>query len=314
MPLRLLILFALLLSSALSISQKVTTIHHRQGLDSSYYHILKVHDNEFWLGGKHGILNKIDSLGNLQKIPYPNHGLRILKMIKTADYIFLSTDNAVIYRYDLATEAFEFKKFSDFDNRAFYDMIATPEGKILLVGGSTAIVESKKKFPRGFIAIMDQDMNDIEVVWNSFRKFVWSVTKSPSGELVAASFNGLNTKLISSTDAGRTWSKTHKIKGLVHEVTYNQDALWYCGARSFYFFDYFWKNGILGEVGRKKYKLEDKACQWSMDFIADQLITVSTKGKVVFTDRKTGSVESIRLPRARALYDILMQSLCFYKH
>ena len=98
--------------------------------------------------------------------------------------------------------------------------------------------------------------------------------------------------------------KAKKIKGLVHEVAQLQNKLWYCGARSFYFFDYFWKNGILGVVGGRKYKLKDKACQWSLCLIDDKIATINTKGEILLTDPLSKKPETIKMPYPSALYDI----------
>ncbi len=86
--------------------QKIHVITQGIESDSSFYHIEKINENEFWAAGEYGILKKIDSLGNVSSQSFPNEGLNILKIIKKENYIFLITDNALIYRYDILNKIF----------------------------------------------------------------------------------------------------------------------------------------------------------------------------------------------------------------
>ena len=286
------------------VSQSIEVISQPRGLDSSYYHLLQVDDNEYWAGGKNGVLTSLDTMGNMTPIVYPSFGLKILKIVQNESYIYFSTDNAVIYRYDKSSKTFSFRKFDNFENRAFYDMILLDTGELIVVGGSSSIVQSKKKFPMGFIGIVSSDLDSIEIVWKKYRKFVWSVVQDASGNIIAATFNGLNTKLIESTDKGRQWKKKKKVRGLVHEVAVLEDELWYCGASGFYFFDYFWKNGILGEVDGKRYKLKEKSCQWSLCRMGKKIATINTRGEIILTDLSSKETQTVSMPYPAALYDI----------
>lgn len=279
--------------------QSITVISPGVGVDSSYYHLVKINDNEYWAGGKNGILCRIDTFGNVSPIPYPNDGLRILKIEKKGNYIYLATNNAVIYKYNIQKETFTKHNFPNFKNLCFYDLIALDDGKILVCGGNKAIVDSKKRFPKGFIAVLDKELRDIKTVWKSFRKFVWGLKADKNGTVYATVFNGLNSKILSSSNY-EDWKKHTKIRGLVYEISIFDNILCYSGARNFNIN----QNGILGRQGEKQIVLKKKGFQWSMSQLDGNLMSVSSRGAVYLYDTDTKKIRELIMPSSHALYDI----------
>jgi len=281
------------------LSQTIKVLSAGQGSDSSYYHLTKISDNEYWAGGKQGVLKSIDTLGNISPIIFENRGERILKIEKVGHYVFLATSDATIYRYDLKTKVFYRKYFPEFKDKCFYDLIALKNGKIVVCGGNKAIVQSQKRFPKGIIAVVDQDLNDMKLVWKSYRKFVWSLLELENGEVLAAVFNGHNSKILKSKDLN-SWKRFTKVRGLVYELALLDGKLCYSGARNFNIN----QNGILGEHEKKQIVLKKKGFQWAMNCLRGNLITVSSHGSIFVTKDNEEVIAEVKMPSGHALYDI----------
>ena len=279
--------------------QKIHVISQGIESDSSFYHIEKINENEFWAAGEYGILKKIDSLGNVSSLNFPNEGLNILKILKTEKSIFIITNNAVIYRYDILNKIFIKKTFPNFKNKCFYDIIALQNGKLLVSGGTSGISKGEKKIPKGFIAILDQDLKEINIVWRNYRKFVWSLLELENGNVLASTFNGLNSKII-KTENFIYWKKVTKIKGLVHEIALLDNHIWYSGARSFHYKD----DGIFGMIDQKQLLLNKTGCLWSMDVINGKIISVTANCKLMIFDKNKSEIEQIKNPFPYTFYDI----------
>lgn len=278
----------LLFFSSNVFGQNIKVVSQSTESDSSFYDLERINNNEFWAGGESGILKKIDSLGNLSLLNYPNEGLNILKILKTEKSIFIITDNAVIYRYDILNKIFIKKTFPNFKNKCFYDIIALQNEKLMVCGGTTGISKGKKKIPKGFIALLDYDIEEIKTVWKSYGKFVWSLLKLENGNILAATFNGLNTRII-KTENYIDWKKETKIKGLVHEITFFDNNIWYVGARSIHFKE----NGIIGIKDQKQLLLNKTGCLWIVNLINGKIISVTANSKLIILDRSSNEMEQI---------------------
>tara|TARA_B110000483_G_scaffold230485_1_gene295741 strand:+ start:2134 stop:3099 length:966 start_codon:yes stop_codon:yes gene_type:complete len=279
------------------LGQNVKMIHKGLESDSSFYHIEKVNDNEFWAGGEYGILKKIDTLGNVSSLNFPNEGIDILKIKKVKEYVFITTANAIIYRYDIKKKTFIIKTFPEFNGKCFYDLIELKNGELLLCGGTTEIAIAKKKIPNGFIAILDEDLNYIEVVWKNKMKFVWSLLASEHGGVSAVTFNGINTEIIKSEDL-KSWEKDIKIKGLVHEITAIDNQLWYCGAKNIHFK----RDGIIGNRSNGQKKLKNTGCLWSLNTVGSKIIAATQSGELLRVDKMSNEIEYIETQKTSTIY------------
>ena len=268
--------------------QKIHIISKCTKPDSSLYHIERINKNEFWAGGKFGILKKIDTLGNVSALKFPNDGLSILKIINKENYIYLITDNAVIYRYDKLNQKFIKKSFPNYKNKCFYDLIALQSGRLMVCGGTKEISNGVKKIPNGFIALLDSDLNEISTVWRDRWKFVWSLLELENGDVLASTFNGINTKII-KTENYLDWVKDSSIKGLVHEIALLDNNIWYSGSRNIRYK----KNGIIKMNNQKQLLLNKTGCLWSMDIVNGKIISVTANGKLIILDNKTSEIKQI---------------------
>ena len=92
--------------------QKIQILSQGYHTDSSFYSVQKINENEYWVAGENGILKKIDSLGNMSRLNLPVEKIDILKIIMTNNYVFLTTANSIIYRYDIDRGVFIKKNIS----------------------------------------------------------------------------------------------------------------------------------------------------------------------------------------------------------
>jgi hypothetical protein len=273
---------------SIDFSQKINIVSQSIESDSSFYDIEKINKNEFWAGGENGILKKIDSLGNISSLNFPNEGLNILKIVTEGNYIFIVTDNAVIYRYDIINQQFIKKTFLKFKNRCFYDIIALQNGSLMVCGGTSGISKGEKKIPFGFIGIIDLELNDIKTVWKSNRKFVWSLLELENGDILASTFNGLNTKII-KTENNKDWTKNNKIKGLVHHIALLNNNVWFSGTRN----SHFKETGIIQTKDQKQLLFNKTGCLWRMNTVFGNIISVTANGKLIMLDKTTSEINQI---------------------
>lgn len=281
-------------------SQSIQVINQATPKDSSFYHLEKINNNEFWAGGEYGILKKIDSTGIMHHINYPNDGLAILNIERIGDYVFILTEDAVIYRYDLNKDIFIKKVFPSFKNKCFYDLVGLENGDLVVCGGAKDISKAQRKIPKGFIAVIDQDLKEIKVIWKKKRKFVWALLKTKNQEVLAATYNGLNTKIIKSNDL-KSWKKEFRIKGLVHELSHIENQIWYSGSKN----NRFRKHGIIGQAakGQDRQVLKNTGCLWSIDSLDEKVIAVTQQGKLFILDKSNKTFEQLKIPKAYSLYD-----------
>ena len=278
-------------------SQSIYTVLQGVDSDSSFYHIEKINSNEYWAGGEYGILKSVDTLGNVNDIyGFENDGKNILAIKKVDDCVFVTTDNSLIYCYNLTTKLWQKKYFKKFKGRCFYDLLELENGKIAICGGATGIATGLKKIPNGFIGLLNFEDEIIDLIWKRKNKFVWSMIENEN-QLHIASFNGINSK-IESTNNLKKWKTTSKIKGIVHEINVLDNELWFSGTKSMNYT----KSGIYGPVNECKNPrtLTYGGCVWSMSGAVNNKLGVTNGGTLL----NLHTQEQIRVQKAFTLYDL----------
>ncbi len=280
-------------------SQNINKLQLGKDQDSSYYHLTKITDNEYWAAGEYGIISTIDSIGNIKSLNLATEGFNILKIERNDDEIFMLTDNATIFKYNYITKSLIKKTFSNFKNKCFYDMIFLPNKKILLCGGKTGISKGVRQIPNGFIATTSINLDTLEIVWNSYRKFVWSIKEINPNEYLAAIFNGVNSKILKSND-GKKWTKYKSVKGLVHEINLINGKIAYCGTGGINYK----KNGFFQFDDNRQMKFKNTGCFWSMQELDNDLLVVSQKGEFIKIDQLEKKYKIYSLPTYFPIYDV----------
>lgn len=294
------------LASLTAHAQTLKTLCQGKSEDSSYYHIAQISNNEYWVGGEYGILHKVDSLGNDTPISYPSNGLGILHIERVGGYVFLTTQNAVIYRYDLNHKTWKTKRFESYTNHAFYSLVPLQNGKLLVCGGSTTVAGGGKAMPHGFIAEVDTGLMEIKTLYSRRTQFVWTAMQLENSDVIAACYNGRITKIKRSILEGR-WHTWYRKKALVHEIYSSNGSLKYCGARSFRIN----KNGVEGNLESKpgKYQNKNSGCIWSaVNWHYNGLLGCTQNGMLVQMHMNCKCSEAqmkpIQMPVSYPMYDM----------
>ena len=244
----LLLLLLLLFSIPYVNGQSVEELYVGSDIDSSYYDIYQVAENDIWLGGEYGVLKRLQPDGKLQTISIPNNGSNILKFLRIGQYVYISADHGTIYKYNLNTATCTRTEFPTFRHRCFYDLAYDNNGKLVVCGGSSGIGRGKKRIPNGFIATIDTSLlNQPQVIWKNSRKFVWALSQEGEQGFAAAVFNGVSTTIYhhNPLDINQTLSKGQKVQGLVHALRTINGQLAYSGCRSIRYH----RSGIWGFEG-----------------------------------------------------------------
>jgi hypothetical protein len=296
---KLILFFLTFFSTSNLICQNINQLQLGNDQDSSYYHLTKITENEYWAAGEYGIISSIDSNGNIKALNLATEGLNILKIERIDHDIFILTDNATIFKYNYLDKSIIKKTFPEFKDKCFYDMTILPHKKLLLCGGNTGISKGKHHIPKGFIAIASYNLDTLNIVWKSYRKFVWSVKEINENKFLAATFNGFNSKILVS-DNGKKWSKYKSIKGLVHEINLLNGRIAYCGTGGMKY----QKNGFFQIDDDKKMKFENTGCFWSMQEMDQKVLIVTQKGKFIKIDPTEKKYNIYSLPTYFPIYDV----------
>ena len=139
---RMIMLFMLLFCSGNCLfAQEIVTLLSGKSSDSSFYHVERINDNEYWVCGEFGILKKLDTLGHIQNIEAPAEGMHLFKILRWNNYVFLAADHGKLIRYNLLTSEWKIKSFKGFKQRCFYDFTINDQGTIVLCGGHSKIAK-----------------------------------------------------------------------------------------------------------------------------------------------------------------------------
>ncbi|MEA3496850.1 MAG: hypothetical protein U9R42_12560 [Bacteroidota bacterium] len=284
----------------------------------SLYDICKINDNEFWTGGKSGILIKIDTLGNIENIKYANSNSTILKILKHNDYVLISTADGKIYKYCISTskiKKYEFNKH--FKKVAFYDMLITKNGNILVAGGYYRIAKGKIGIPKGVILKIDSNfVKEPEIVWKSNLSFVWSLLEQPkSNKIMASAYHFLKSKttILSSENNGNSWEKDAIAKGLIHKLVPNGDSVLYSGCKNIFYK----KNGLMGNLNNYLKITKQTGCIYSFLLFNNNIITCNNDGSLSIINKITKSIQNLKFNNNFPVYDIIRisdQRLCLVGH
>ncbi len=271
-------LFTLLISTLLS--AQVSILEQGADIDSSYYDIYKVAQNEIWLGGEYGILKRIVADNKIEVIKIPNNGANILKIIRDGKFVYIAADKGTIYKYNLENKQCIRKEFAGFEKKCFYDIAINKAGNLLVCGGNSRIARGKKAIPQGFIAEINADLSTSpKIVWQNNRKFVWALIKDNSETINASIFNGKNSTIYCLNKEENNWSKKYKIKGLIHGLSEVNGEIYYAGSASINYR----KSGIWGKINsaNEHHKIEGSGLICNVFSNQSVVYGLSQQGKLI---------------------------------
>lgn len=284
-------------------AQVIHTIQSGDHPDSSYYDIARIDANEFWVGGENGILTCLDSLGNISHMQLPVRGRDILKIVPSGQYVYLAADQGTIFRYNRLRDKWIYADFSDqgFGKLTFYDLVVTESGKLVLSGGHNRIAQGQVAIPRGFVATIDEELLGApQIVWSHALMFPFALEYDElEDEVYVAAFNGVNSQLFSSIDGAETFQRRNTIPGLVHDLLWHQNEMWYAGAKGVRYT----KTGLAGKVDGTPMEMEGEGCIWSLLPMGDKMYSLAYNGAIVAANEEFDSYDFKIRPSTTSLYE-----------
>lgn len=240
-----------ILSAALAFSQSPEFTVIQNGLpsgDSSYYHVCKVAEDEFWAIGKKGIITRFGTKG-ISETPskhsnssiidrrpsYPNQGVDLLNMILLDENNYLLCgDKGFIYQFEKLTQSWNVLQVKGYENSCFYSVCAIDNNTAFISGGRSGIANSQRVIPFGFILKTEDGGKTWKQIFKSASSMVWSVKyDKETREVLALTYSPVKTRLIYSPDNGQTWHlKDKKIKGLFHDFKILDGKLLLAGGKN----------------------------------------------------------------------------------
>lgn len=295
----LLTLFLVLYGFLFSHAQEVCMISCSNSSDSSFYSIAKIDENDFWICGESGILKRIDTLGNLSHMSMPANCGHLLKVLRWKHYVFLSSDNGTLFRYDLIQGRWLTRSFDKFRKRCFYNFFITPEGRMVICGGSKGIAKGKREIPRGFIASCDTGFSGFTVHRSRLHQFVFLVKPSENGGVAALTFNGVYSSVYESKNL-HSWRRKAMLKGLVHDFLFYGDTLYMSGSWNMKYK----KEGLLGrfQPDKRKQLVKGTGCIWKMFPQSGKLFAISRSGSLATFSTDLKQWNAFRLPEIFSIY------------
>ncbi|MEM6345956.1 MAG: hypothetical protein AAF927_18830 [Bacteroidota bacterium] len=295
--------FLICISFSLGLAQTIRPLQTGLISDSSYYDIAAIGNGLFWAAGENGLLKEIDSDGNTRSLAFPEGEVNLLKIVPTADAIFIGGDQGMIFRYDRRTETFERSFFGKtFAKRCFYDMMVMDDGTLLVAGGNQKIAKAGKTLPKGFIAKVDPSLQfGPEIVWESAVHFVWSLERpgDESVEYIAAAYSGIQTTILSSINGATTWQKKGHVPALVHHLHWTGEEIYYSGVKN----PFFSSNGRVGKLNGDKIELVDEGCVWSLLELNGKLHGLTFNGSIAELEPVSATVTKRYRPTTFSLYE-----------
>lgn len=300
--LRVLFIFSLFMQFDVGLfAQNVRMIQNQYAGDSSYYDIARIAPGRYWMAGENGLLNEIDSAGNIHKVDFPYPNLNLLRIQTHNQQIYIGADQGGLFKYNMETGYWSQAAVpKNFKKRCFYDMLLLPEeNKLLVSGGHQKIAKGQKTLPLGFIASIDLDFQqDLQVEHKNSLSFVWAMAYT-GGQVYAASFTGLNTKILQSAPANLSFKKQSKVPGLVHHLEAHQGSIFYSGTAT----TQYAQHGITGIVGSFQNKLEGYGCIWSVKQVGNQWIGLDYAGDVLLLNEQLALEKRIEVSQY-SLYEL----------
>jgi len=259
-------------------AQTLQILHSNFNGDSSLYHIAPISEGNFWIGGKNGILKSLNLTGFTNSIKNTNTS-NILKIEKENTSVFMSATNGYLHKYNLEDSSFTSKQYQGFEEMCIYDFLLLDNDSILLCGGHNDIAAGEKNIPYGFIAMTDKNLTTLKIVWSCWRKFPWSICKNENQEIFVSIFNGMNSHIQQFNISSRKLIHVQTIKGLVHEISWLNNELWYAGSKNIRYNE----TGIMGKVLDKKICVQNDSigCIWSMSVQKQNVLGVTQSGELV---------------------------------
>ncbi len=250
--------------------------------DSSFYDIIKVQKNEYWICGEHGILKSVDSLGIITDIHgFPGKDNNLLKMLKLSDRILISGDKGYIYTFFFSSKKWKTLHIPSLKRRSIYSLLSLGDSIIYACGGNMPIAKGKRAIPRGFVYISTDQGESWRQVINKWNRFFWDMAYNPEQHNVAAlGYSPLGSRIFEIKNDDFQKSAMHT-KLLLHDIEYApEQGLLACGGQ-------YKKSGGKGKIywfnQKKTIDFESGGFIWSLIFDQQLKLLTAGPGTIHFT-------------------------------
>ena len=270
--------------------------------DSSYYDIVPV-GNDYWIGGKYGILKSSDSEGNLSDIAYPNQHVDIYKIDRfDPQHLIACADKGIVYKHDLVAKTWEVVQVKGYEKACFYNMAVVNDSTAFVCGGNTAIAHSQKTIPLGFILKTTDRGRTWRKVYSNAFKMVWCVKYNPHNQQVYALMYTPNRTHLYALEKER-WQRKQKIgNSIFHEIQFENAT------------DFVATGGWIGKKGRiyrnnQKQIIKEVGLIWGRVSNDRYHLYTACNGQIVL-DTKSGNCKrfGVKLNNRFSIYEAIFTS------
>jgi len=301
----------------ISWGQTFQLIHKGKSRLESLYDICKVSENEYWLGGKSGTLLIMDSMGNRKKIDMPEKTGQILRILSNDNYVFMSSSEGSLYRYDKSNQLFSRYDVFTRKNLCIYDMMLLKDNSLIIAGGAKKIARAQPAYPRGFIAQMKIDPSvKIKKLWKNPNAFVFTLARHQN-EIVAAAYQvpSFSSAVLVSDDEGNSWKKQSNIKGIITAFVSSGKDLYYSGSPDIRYY----KDGMFGSVTNPEFRIENEGsgCYHNIISSDDHIYLCNYKGQIESVDIANKTIDKLNLHNSFPLYRMMemgKNKICIVGH
>lgn len=187
--------------------------------DSSYYDIFQKRENEYWIGGKSGILKKYIPGKFPEDVPYPNIGVSILRINRLGERMVLAADKGTLYFQDPDGE-WTVRQIPGYRKYSLYDLLVVDSLTAFVCGGKSKIAVGERTIPFGFILVTRDGGNTWKRVVGSWKSMIWRLHQdSATRQIAALTYSPLGTRVWVSDSLGIKWKPTSvRHPELLHDI------------------------------------------------------------------------------------------------
>ncbi|MDX2191306.1 MAG: hypothetical protein SFY32_15745 [Bacteroidota bacterium] len=203
--------------------------------DTSYYDLVKVKENVFWLIGKNGFFKAITSDGVVidSKSNHTKNALLSVAFFNPNEGIIAGDKGTIIF-FNISKKSFELKTLTKYKNRCFYSTCVINDSTALISGGNHLVAKGIKSIPFGIILKTTNRGKTWEKVHSTIFRMIWDILYVKGTNSIMASSYSLNgTVVIQSKDEGKSWETAATAPALIHDLSENNNEVWASGSSGF---------------------------------------------------------------------------------
>lgn len=195
--------------------------------DSSYYDVFRKTENEYWLGGKSGILKKYTPGKLPEDVVYPNTGVSILRINRMGERMVLAADKGTLY-FQEPDGGWCVRQIPGYRKYSLYDLLVVDSLTAFVCGGKSKIAVGERTIPFGFILVTQDGGNTWKRVMGSWKSMIWRLHQdSASRQIFALTYSPFGTRVWVGDSSGIKWKPTAvRHPELLHDIAPSSGCSW----------------------------------------------------------------------------------------